>query len=86
MKFKSFIFATLFTITGVILASCGSTKSQAEQSSSFKIYEETQKDNMDIYCLVDKDTGVNYIVIDRYNGGAAITPRLNTNRTLYLSE
>lgn len=71
-----------------LLSSCGATKSesQAQQSSSFKIQEEIQKNNMIIYCLVDKDTGVNYIVIDRYNGGAAITPRLNTNGTLYISE
>ena len=86
MKFKSFIFATLFTITGAILGACGSVESHATHSSNFKMYKEIEEGSMELHYLIDETTGVNYIVLDRYKGGVAITPRLNANGTLYISE
>lgn len=42
----------------------------------------------DTSCLIDNDTGVNYIVVNRYGSGSAIaiTPRLNADGSLYVSE
>lgn len=41
------------------------------------------------YALVDNETGVNYIVVERnskYGEGVSITPRFNVDGTLYVSE
>lgn len=41
------------------------------------------------YALVDNETGVNYIVVERnskYGEGVSITPRFNADGTLYVSE
>ena len=85
MKIKSFIFAILFTITGVILGACGSVESHATHASNFKMYKEIEKGSMEVHYLIDGSTGVNYIVLDRYKGGVTITPRLNADGTLYTS-
>lgn len=43
---------------------------------------------METYCLVDEDTGVNYIVVSgelyQTGIGTAITPRLNADGSLYV--
>lgn len=45
---------------------------------------------METFCIVDEDTGVNYIVVtgELYSKrvGTAITPRLNADGGLYVSE
>lgn len=42
-------------------------------------------------CVVDEDTGVNYVVVSRYNGmrganSVAICPRYNADGTLYTGD
>lgn len=45
---------------------------------------------METYCLVDENTGVNYVVVSgelyQKGIGTAITPRLNVDGSLYISE
>lgn len=41
---------------------------------------------INVDCLIDKKTGVNYIVVKSLDGSVAITPRLNVNGSLYKNE
>ena len=89
MKLKPFIFALFFTITGVILGACSSTISYAEQTYPLKIWKQNENGKMETFCVVDEDTGVNYVVVTgelySHTVGTAITPRLNADGTLFIS-
>ena len=89
VKIRAILFAILFLITGLILGACVTT-SYAAQERPLKIWFENENGKMQTYSLVDENTGVNYIVVsgELYGSGigTAITPRLNADGTLYVSE
>jgi hypothetical protein len=78
---------------GFILGACGS-EVIAEQNYPLKIWSENRNGQMETWCLVDENTGVNYIVVaPKFTGtngssydGVCITPRLNPDGTLYTSK
>lgn len=76
-------------ITIGFLVGCGSTV-LAEQNNPLKIWFENSNGKMETYCLVDDITGVNYIVVSgelyQKGIGTAITPRLNSDGSLYTGE
>ena len=78
-----------FLLSGLILGACVTTSSAA-QERPLKIWFENENGKMQTYSLVDENTGVNYIVVSgELHGsgiGTAITPRLNADGTLYVSE
>lgn len=87
---KTFIIVCAFTLFGFILGACGS-EVIAEQNYPLKIWSENKNGQMETWCLVDDNTGVNYIVVaPKFNGieygGVSITPRLNSDGTLYVSD
>lgn len=88
-KIKTFVIAVAFMISGFVLGVCGST-TIAEQTHPLKIWFENENGKMETYCLVDENTGVNYIVISgelyQKGIGTAITPRLNADGSLYVSK
>lgn len=87
-KIKGFIFAVGFLACGFVLGACG-TSAEAKQDKPLKIWFENENGKMKTYQLVDEETGVNYIVVsgELHQGiGAAITPRLKTNGSLYISK
>ena len=88
-KIKTIIVAFILIVSGFILGACGDT-AYASQDQPLKIWFQNQNGMMQTYCIVDEDTGVNYIVVsgDLYSSpiGAAITPRLNADGSLYTSE
>lgn len=88
-KIKTIIIAFSLIISGFILGACGST-AMASQDLPLKIWVQNKNGMMETYCLVDEDTGVNYIVVsgEVYGTGlgTAITPRLNADGSLYTSK
>lgn len=92
-KSKNIILVILFTIIGFILGAC-SFNSVAEQEYPLKIWKENRNGQMETWTIVDDATGINYIVVGAtYSqggggdyGGVAITPRLNYNGSLYITE
>ena len=88
-KVRNCLICGVFLLTGLILGACATT-TYAEQERPLKIWFENENGYMHTYQLVDENTGVNYIVVstERGNGemSCAITPRLNADETLYVSE
>ena len=88
-KLKIFVIASVFMIVGFVMCACGNTVI-ADQTRPLKIWFENENGKMETYCLVDENTGVNYIVVSgelyQKGIGTAITPRLNTDGSLYTSK
>lgn len=89
IKVKTIIMSAALLISGFILGACGTTTT-AEQTWPLKIWFQNENGKMETYCLVDENTGVNYIVVSgelyQKGIGTAITPRLNTDGSLYVSK
>lgn len=62
----------------------------ADQNNPIKIWPENENGPYRTLCVVDEETGVNYIVtaIEAYGRwyGIAITPRYNNDGSLYASK
>lgn len=73
-----------------IFGACAPAVVSAEQDRPLKIWYENSNGMMETYCVVDSKTGVNYIVVSgELHGepiGAAITPRLNADGSLYITD
>lgn len=74
----------------VVLGACSVTMVGAEQNRPIKIWAENTNGSYDALTVVDEETGVNYIVVGGeargYVRGAAITPRLKEDGTLYVTK
>ena len=74
----------------VILGACSVTMVGAKQNRPVKIWAENTSGSYDSLIVVDEETGVNYIVVGgeahSHPRGAAITPRLNKDGTLYVTK
>ena len=86
MKRIAIIFALIFAFgLGTIIPSTVS----AAQDRPLKIWYENSNGMMDTYCVVDENTGVNYIVVSSElhgePGGVTVTPRLNADGSLYIT-
>lgn len=88
-KVRNGLIYSVFLLSGLILGACATT-TYAEQERPLKIWFENENGKMQTYSLVDENTGVNYIVVSgelyQKGIGTAITPRLNADGTLYVSE
>lgn len=85
---KQFLFCTAL-IVAFVFGSCSPLSVSAEQEWPLKIWYQNQNSTMKTWHVVDDDTGVNYIVVsqsDVYKGGVSITPRLNADGSLYVTE
>ena len=88
-KTKTLFIAIVFMVCGFVFGACANT-AIADQTYPLKIWKENRNGQMETWKVVDDDTGVNYIVVAprwsekgyEYNG-IAITPRLNTDGSLY---
>ena len=73
-----------------LFGACAPVMASAEQTRPLKIWFENENGSMKTYCVVDNNTGVNYIVVsgDLHGDpiGAAITPRLNVDGSLYVTD
>lgn len=70
-----------------IFGACSVSFVSAEQTWPLKIWKQNENGCFTTLCLVDENTGVNYIVVSGQNYSntptIAITPRLNADGTLY---
>ena len=77
----------LCCLTMFILGACSVGVVSAEQTWPLKIWKQNENGCFTTLCLVDENTGVNYIVVSGQNYSntptIAITPRLNADGTLY---
>ena len=77
-------------IFAFLLGACSTTIVNAEQTYPLKIWAQNDNGSYQTLCVVDEDTGVNYVVVGRgYTGrfecAVAITPRLNADGSLYVT-
>ena len=88
-KVRLFLLATILIVFGFLLGAF-STNTYAEQTYPLKIWEKYNHGKIETFCLVDENTGVNYIVVNgKLNSkpvGVAITPRLNEDGSLYTTK
>lgn len=91
-KIKGFAFGLAIGLI-IGLVGCSTVNAVAEQKYPLKIWYQNRNGQMETWCLVDDDTGVNYIVVapnwsssgNAYDG-VAITPRLNQDGSLFISK
>ena len=73
-----------------IFGACMPTVVEAEQTYPLKIWGQNKNAAYSTLNVVDESTGVNYVVVslmsNGYYGGIAITPRLNADGSLYISD
>lgn len=85
---KTFIIIAL--LFAFLLCGCCTVKVGAVQDNPIKIWPENENGPYKTLCVVDEQTGVNYIVtaIEAYGKwyGIAITPRYNSDGSLYASK
>lgn len=83
------LFFVLALVVAFIMGMLFTTQVNAAQDRPIKIWYENSNGMMETYCVVDANTGVNYIVVSgELHGepiGAAIYPRLNADGTLYVT-
>ena len=93
---KSIIFSLMFIYVGFILGACGNVTiaSSSNVNETLRYVESFEKNNgmVEIFEYVDKETGVNYIVLGSWHKtgaryeGITITPKLNADGSLYISK
>lgn len=85
---KTFVIIAL--IFAFLLGACCTVEVEAVQDNPIKIWPENENGPYRTLCVVDEETGVNYIVatIDKYGEirGIGITPRLNADGSIYTSK
>lgn len=85
---KAFLALTL--VFGFVLGACTTTTVSSEQNYPIKIWAQNTNGKYETLYVVDEATGVNYIVVsgELYSKGIGlgITPRLNSDGSLYVSE
>ena len=83
------IILVICLVCAFILGACSTTVAHAEQTYPLKIWKHNDNGAMHTFCLVDDNTGVNYVVVSTECGGGysvAVTPRLNADGSLYVSK
>lgn len=79
-------------VVAFALGACSTLTVSADQQHPLKIWFQNKNGRYCTLCLVDEDTGVNYVVVSAETGGSgfpeavAITPRFNADGSLYVSE
>ena len=84
------IICIICLIFAFLLGACSTTVASADQEWPLKIWFHNENGRLQTFCLIDEDTGVNYVVVatNDTNGGdaPAITPRLNADGSLYVTD
>lgn len=81
------LIAVLMLLVVFTLGACSTTIASAEQNNPLKVWFHSENGVVETWCVVDDETGVNYVVVSggRYDSGIGITPRLNADGSLYTS-
>ena len=77
-------------VLAFLLGACSNISANAEQTWPIKIWKHNSNGKYETLCVVDENTGVNYVVVsgELYSKsvGIAITPRLNSDGSLYVTD
>jgi hypothetical protein len=89
-KVRKCVLVTMAVVFGFILGACGSS-ALAEQKNPLQIWGQNENGCYSTLYVKDEDTGVNYVVVSAegmYHGelSVAITPRLNSDSSLYTTK
>lgn len=88
VRIRNILLALTLVICGIFVGACANTASAA-QDWPLKIWKQNTNGKMETFCVVDEDTGVNYVVVGTDEGpycpAIAITPRLNPDGSLFVS-
>lgn len=86
---KKFVTACALALAFMVGACSPVNEVVAEQNRPLKIWKENENGAYETLCVVDENTGVNYVVVATEVGNGhrsiAITPRLNADGSLYVS-
>ena len=86
---KRIIFIACLIIT-FLFGACSTVTVNAEQIYPLKIWAQNENGSLQTCVVVDDDTGVNYVVVTAmtYSNAKtiAITPRLNADGSLYVTD
>ena len=70
-----------------IFGACMPIVANAEQEYPLKVWKHNVNGRYTTLCVVDGNTGVNYVVVSgNYDYTVAITPRLNADGSLYVTD
>ena len=74
-------------IFAFLLGACMPIVANAEQNYPLKVWKHNVNGRYTTLCVVDENTGVNYVVVSgNYDYTVAITPRLNADGSLYITD
>ena len=83
------VFIIVMCLLSFLLGACAVTTTNAEQTYPLKIWKQNENGKYETLCVVDENTGVNYIVVsgELYDKsvGLAIYPRYNADGSLYVT-
>ena len=85
------IISVVCLMIAFFLGACSTVEVKAEQTYPLKIWKQNENGAYKTFCVVDEDTGVNYVVASISRTGShecaiSITPRLNADGSLYVSD
>lgn len=84
---KKIVYA-LALVAAFFVGACSPVQAEAEQKYPLKIWKQNENGKYETACVVDEETGVNYVVVslEQYGKAASIdiTPRMNADGTLYV--
>ena len=85
------IVSVVCLIIAFFLGACSNVEVKAEQTYPLKIWKQNENGAYKTFCVVDEDTGVNYVVASISRTGSrecaiSITPRLNADGSLYVTD
>lgn len=84
-KIKYCILGLSLTTIGFLAGGCADSVN-ANNNYGFTFSRVGRETNITSYVMVDEETGVNYIVLDRSGGGTAIIPRFkNASGGIYFN-
>ena len=90
MKYLKKALLALALVVAFLMGACSVGTAEAGQNHPLKIWAQNKNGYAQTWCLVDENTGVNYIVVTTERGNdemsIAITPRLNEDGTIYVTE
>ena len=90
MNYLKRILLVMALLVSFLFGACSVGTVGAAQDNPLKIWLHNENGRVQTFCLIDDATGVNYVVVvtDDVNGGdaPAITPRLNADGSLYVTD
>lgn len=86
---KSKVVVLFLVLLAFVLGSCSSTTTSAIddfEDSKFDVIEVDENRRFLTFILLDEETGVEYLAVYLKNGNISVTPRYNSDGSLYVKQ